>query len=57
MEYADSGDLVQPIDRKIKVSDDELKDIPIGILDGLDYFAQTKPLHNKPSIIHRDLKS
>jgi serine/threonine protein kinase len=57
MEYADSGDFSQLIDRKIKVSDDELKDILIGILDGLDYLHKPQPLHNKPSIIHRDLKA
>jgi serine/threonine protein kinase len=57
MEYADAGDFTQLIDKKVKRSADELKEIVIGILDGLQYLHTPNAMHQKPAIIHRDLKA
>jgi serine/threonine protein kinase len=45
------------IDKKVKRSADELKEIVIGILDGLQYLHTPNAMHQKPAIIHRDLKA
>lgn len=57
MEYADAGDFSQLINKKVKISIDELKEIVIGILDGLHYLHTPNPMHNKKVVIHRDLKA
>ncbi len=57
MEYADCGDFSQLIDKKTKVSPEELESIVTGILDGLQYLHTPNPMHQKPAIIHRDLKA
>lgn len=57
MEYADAGDFSQLIDKKVKVSANEFKEIVIGILNGLQYLHTPNAMHQKPAIIHRDLKA
>ena len=57
MEYADAGDFTQLINKKTRISEEELKEIVIGILDGLHYLHIPNAMHQKPAIIHRDLKA
>lgn len=57
MEYADAVDFTQLIEKKVKVSTDEFKEIILGILDGLQYLHTPNAMHQKPAIIHRDLKA
>ena len=57
MEYADAGDFTQLINKKTTISEEELKEIVIGILNGLQYLHTPNAMHQKPAIIHRDLKA
>jgi eukaryotic-like serine/threonine-protein kinase len=51
MEYANAGNLGDIISRRRKVTEEQFKQILMGILDGLQY------LHSRqPALIHRDLK-
>jgi TonB family protein len=51
MEYANAGNLSDIIKRDKKLSEEQFKQIVLGILDGLQY------LHSRqPALIHRDLK-
>jgi formylglycine-generating enzyme len=51
MEYANAGNLGDIISRRRKVTEEQFKQIVLGILEGLHY------LHSRqPALIHRDLK-
>jgi formylglycine-generating enzyme required for sulfatase activity len=51
MEYANAGNLGDIISRRRKVTEEQFKQIVLGILEGLQY------LHSRqPALIHRDLK-
>lgn len=54
MEYANNGDFTQIVNKSIKVTEEEFKELLTGILDGLDYLHGNNEWNR--TVIHRDLK-